>query len=136
VILTADLETVRRRLAELASSKSHRLVGWDSRWNLPSDWSPQTITSPENGMPFTQAGAWELIAELAQGGHPMREICLDRPPGDIAYEFLVDLAAATTTLYIKVQIKGGCIIGRSFHASVHRGLHGHSYRHQGGSDET
>jgi hypothetical protein len=120
-----EIARVRALMERLATSKSSRVVGWDSQWKLPSDWSPYSVIQPESGMPFTPAGAWELIAELAKEGHPLRRIELEVPPGESAYEFLVDLEGATVTLYIKVQFKGPFIVGRSFHYSVRRGLHGH-----------
>ncbi len=66
-------------------------------------------------MCFTEPGAWELIAELAEGSEPMQEVTLRQPDGDKAYEFNLRLAPSEPQLYIKVQVKRDTLWGRSFH---------------------
>jgi hypothetical protein len=85
---------------------------------MPCDWQPTTVTNPTVGMPFTDIDAWRFIAELAESGHPMEEIMLDQPKGAKGYVMIVELEVNTPNLYIKVQLKGGKIFGRSFHYSI------------------
>ena len=125
LLMSPESPEIRRLIARLAGSAKCRRLGWDSQWKLPSDWTPGTIDDPESGMPFTNAGAWNLLAELVEEGHPMEEVRLDVPLGDLAYVLLVNLEGADSTLYIKVQVKGGLLLGRSFHYSEKKGLHGH-----------
>jgi len=77
------------------------------------------VLNPETGLPFTDAGAWNFIADLLDAGHPIVEVRLRRPPGETAFEMVVDMGKNASQIYIKVQIMKGLICGRSFH---------HSYR--------
>jgi hypothetical protein len=81
---------------------------------MPCDWAPTQVET-KLGLYFTDAGAWELIAELLESGHPFQHITLRVPPGDVAYETTVRLRADLPVIYIKVQLKAGRIWGRSFH---------------------
>ena len=104
-------------LASLARNPRRRVTG--PRCGLPHEWRPESVPSPDSGLPFTPAAAWLFIAELLEGGHPCRVAKLREPPGVEAYEFLVDLPGGGRTLYIKIHLGlGGKVIGRSFHAST------------------
>ena len=81
---------------------------------MPCDWAPTQVET-RLGLVFTDAGAWDLIAELLEGGHPFNRVTLRKPPGDIAYETTIKLRADLPTIYVKVQLKAGRIWGRSFH---------------------
>ena len=63
------------------------------------------------------SGAWELIAELLELGHPIETIALENPAGKIGFVMHYELAPGTVPLYIKFQFGAGKIIGRSFHIS-------------------
>ena len=89
---------------------------------MPCDWRPWEVLRPETGMFFTDIGAWHFIAELAEAGHLMEEIILDKPRGERGYVMIVEFGPCVPDLYIKVQIKGGKIFGRSFHYSTGRSL--------------
>jgi hypothetical protein len=105
----------RRQLAQLARQRSRRRV---PRGELPCEWRPQTVTNPEDGQPFTDAGAWERIAQLLEdvAGQEVAVSVLDRPPGQTA--FVMRCAVPGGTLYIKVHYgHGPSILGRSFHYS-------------------
>ena len=87
----------------------------------PHDWRPQFVNNPEcPGYCFTEAGAWALIADQLEAGHPFEEIKLDVPRGEPAVVMLINLEPTQRPLYVKVQI-GPRIqaIGRSFHYSYH-----------------
>jgi hypothetical protein len=66
-------------------------------------------------MPFTDAGAWELIANLMEMEVEISEVTLRQPEGEKAYEVKIRLGVAEPLLYIKVQVKGETVFGRSFH---------------------
>lgn len=103
----------RRQLAILACRKSSRRLGW------PRHWSPTSVRDPkgEFGAPFTEAGAWEFIAELLDSDHAIEEVELRDPPGKSGYVLHVRLPN-DRPLYIKLELGSGTIIGRSFHYSI------------------
>jgi hypothetical protein len=85
---------------------------------MPCDWRPTTVTNPTSGICFTDISAWSRIAELAETGHPIEGLQLEQPKGEIGYVMSVMLDEKQPELYIKVQLKGGKIFGRSFHYST------------------
>ncbi len=84
---------------------------------MPCRWVPTTVTNPEVDMPFDDISAWHKIADLAEDGCPLEEVALEQPRGEKAYVMIIQLDAALPNLYIKVQVKGQFIFGRSFHYS-------------------
>ena len=79
------------------------------------------MTDPAAGLdvPFTNAGAWELIASRLENGHHVDAIDLRRPQGAKAYVMKIKVDPNTPMLYVKVEFRGGKIRGRSFHYSEH-----------------
>ena len=75
------------------------------------------MTDPRSGAMFTEPGAWDFVAEVLEQGHVMEPIVLDRPPGAIAYVLKIEQHVSVPTIYVKVQLGSGCVIGRSFHYS-------------------
>lgn len=66
---------------------------------------------------LTDAGAWELIADYLEAGHPFYEMELTSPQGAPAIYFELVLSEPRP-VYVKVQIGVRvCAIGRSFHIS-------------------
>ena len=57
------------------------------------------------------------MAALLEEGHAIEEVILSNPPGERAYVMNVDLGPRQPRLYVKIQIKAGCVFGRSFHYS-------------------
>lgn len=107
-----DLSNLRRDIATLAARKTARRYGW------PRDWRPQSVVNPEDGSPYTDEGAWELIAHLCESGVDIENKVIDEGHGGkAAYVIIVEHGGKR--LYIKVQLGSGCIIGRSFHYSHH-----------------
>jgi hypothetical protein len=51
---------IRHQLIVLSRRKSSRTSEWTR--NRPTEWQPTTVINPEDGMPFTDAGAWEFVA--------------------------------------------------------------------------
>lgn len=85
---------------------------------MPCVWNPYSIENPETGMPFSDASAWELICRILEK-YPQnfRQLRLDKPAGQIAYE-TVHILANGVRVYIKVQLFQGKAFGRSFHIST------------------
>jgi len=77
-----------------------------------------TVTNPETGLQFTDISAWHFIARIADEGADIEEMTLENPRGDTGYVIKVQLEVTAPELYIKVQLKGGKIWGRSFHYST------------------
>ena len=110
-----QLAANRRQLAQLARQKKRRRVPRE----LPCEWLPHTVPNPEDdNRPFTDAGAWEFIANLLDNeGQEVRTITLEQPAGVTAYVLGYSLPGGGT-LYVKVHFgHGPTILGRSFHYS-------------------
>jgi hypothetical protein len=67
-------------------------------------------------MSFAPREAWYFICECLDSGAPIREVELRQPPGAVAYELIVSLG--DRQLYIKLQLTGDRVLGRSFHYST------------------
>jgi hypothetical protein len=111
-----DIEEIRGDIARMARRKDARIVPRSPE--MPCDWNPTTVFNPEVGMYFTDNSAWHYIADLAEAKHPIEEITLNQPEGEKGYVMVVKLETSAPDLYIKVQLKGGKIFGRSFHYSI------------------
>jgi len=105
-------DTLRQLIANCRKS-SGRFLGF------PRDWCPHKIPNPEfAGFYFSDASAWEFIADTLQSGHTYSVIELDNLRGDLAITFVIALPSCVQPLYVKVQVGvGGKAIGRSFHLS-------------------
>ena len=66
---------------------------------------------------FTRAAAWELVAEKLDAGHEVEVVELRKPPGAKGYVMKIDLGPDVPTLYVKLQLRGKHVVGRSFHYS-------------------
>jgi len=110
-----SLVDVRRELAKRARRKDLRISLWTRE--RPCEWRPFEVENPGSGLPFTEVRAWEYIAELLESDQLVVEVRLQQPPGEIGYEMVVELGNGLPGLYIKVQLLGGRILGRSFHYS-------------------
>lgn len=78
---TEDLTSIRHQLSVLARRKKARELGW------PRDWQPSAVANPDNGQPFTPAGAWEFIAQVLseRTDIALETTRLQDPPGATAY---------------------------------------------------
>jgi len=95
----------------------------------PTQWRPYEITNPSSGLPFTDGGAWELIADRLDAGHPLVEMDLKKPAGKKGYVMLIDICDGKAPVYVKLQLGCGRVIARSFHRSIKAG------RDENGSNE-
>lgn len=109
-------DSIRRRLAALARDRHARIDQFTK--NRPIVWQPEQVANPESlGMPFSDAGAWDLIASRLESGHPVEVIELDKPPGATGYVMKIDIEPNQPQLYVKLEMGFGKIFGRSFHYS-------------------
>lgn len=113
--MSPDLDAVREELIRLCRSRKTRRVIFTKK--APCDWQPTSVAHPKFGGYFSDPGAWEYVAELLEEGHAIEEVILSNPPGERAYVMNVDLGPHQPKLYVKIQIKAGCVFGRSFHYS-------------------
>ena len=111
----SDLTAIRAELIRLCRNRKTRGVFFTRE--APCDWKPMTVVHPKFGMYFTYSGAWEFLADLLEEGHEIEEEVLSNPPGERAYVMRVDVGPNYPKLYVKIQIKSGCVLGRSFHYS-------------------
>jgi disulfide bond formation protein DsbB len=81
------------------------------------EWRPTEVISPETGMPFTESGAWMLIASLLGGSHAWQTAILEKPPGQKALTLSLTLPGNMAPLYIKVHMLEGMVYCRSFSLS-------------------
>ena len=107
----------RRQLALLARRPGARTSAFDR--SAPTDWRPTEVRDPEGGFSpfFTDAAAWELIADKLEEEHEVEVVELRKPPGAKGYVMKIDLGPDVPTLYVKLQLRGGQVVGRSFHYS-------------------
>lgn len=104
-----------RRIATLCRSSTTRIVGeWED--GDPSRWEPYAVHDPRYDELFTDAAAWDYIAELVELGDGLRQVALREPKGCVGYE-LIHVLSDKRVLYIKFRLAGGIVIGRSFHYS-------------------
>ncbi len=87
----------------------------------PREWTPNRVRQPgTDSSVFTEAGAWEFVAEKLETGHFYEEMRLDKPADAPAVVMKIQLAVDVPLLYVKIQIGPGIkAIGRSFHYSDH-----------------
>ncbi len=114
--MSDEIERIRQEIVRLARRKDARIVPRSRE--MPCRWQPMTVTNPETDLPFTEAGAWRYVADLAEFGHPIDQMIMKRPAGEIGYVLIAPLVRNSADLYIKIQLKGGKIFGRSFHLST------------------
>jgi hypothetical protein len=108
-----DPESIRKQAAILSLRKKARVVEFTNE--CPCDWRPRSVINPEDGQPFTESAAWNLIAKLLEQGESLELVELANPPGKKAYSMVHNIGGRI--VYIKFQLGAGKIIGRSFHYS-------------------
>jgi hypothetical protein len=108
-----DVESIRHQLVVLCRRKKARKTEWSV--HCPTEWQPSTVIDPQSGLPFTDAGAWEFVADRLEDGSQLESVQLDKPPGSTGYVLKIPLDSRK--LYVKLQLGSGSVIGRSFHYS-------------------
>lgn len=114
-------EATRHHLVVLARRRNARRTEFSRE--SPTDWRPAQVRNPDGLFEnhFTDVTAWELIASKIEAGHPLETIHLDKPPGAKGYVMKIDIEPGQPQLYIKLQLRSGQIVGRSFHYSEREG---------------
>jgi hypothetical protein len=105
-------DDIRRQLASLGVSRKTRTTVFTAA--RPTDWNPTATLHPATGEPFTPDGAWEFVCGLISQGVEIETMVLDKPPGRTGYVIKCD-GHGGETIYIKLQLGSGQVIGRSFH---------------------
>lgn len=97
--------------------RNTRLRSANHRNDRPVDWRPSDVGNPNSflGGSFTDMAAWEFIAERLEDGEAVEVVELRKPKGAQAYVMKIDLGP--DVLYVKLQLTGSKVIGRSFHIS-------------------
>ena len=108
-------EPVRAELARRARNKRTRQNKFEPE--EPCVWRPRQVVNPESGLPFTDAGAWNFIAELLEAGHEVTTVVLEKPLGKTAYVMVVKGYTDCPDIYIKLTMTRNMVNGRSFHDS-------------------
>lgn len=105
---------IRARLAALARSKRTRQTQFTAA--MPTRWQPAQVTDPTTRQAFTEDGAWQYIANQLDAGVSIEAIPLEKPPGKTGYVLKLP-GANGAVIYVKLQICGDHVRGRSFHLS-------------------
>lgn len=110
-------EDIRREIVRLSSSGRTRRVDFSP--SEPCEWKPTSITDPRSGKYFSDASAWEFLADCFERAllGDIYRVELDRPPGKLGYTLQVPGVTGKPPIYMKVQIVSGAVKGRSFHYS-------------------
>ncbi len=111
--MTVPAELKRQIIVLCRNSKTRKL-------GFPSRWCPGQVISPESDLPFTESGAWCLVADVLEAGEELRPVALRNPPAGTGYVITTKLSDSKE-IYIKLQMGNGCVLGRSFHYSAPSG---------------
>jgi hypothetical protein len=114
VIVLSRLE--RARLAGLARQSRCRISTFSK--SRPCQWDPVT-THSERGYSYSDAGAWALIADCLVSELPIYTIDVGKPPGAWAYVFFLPPTSKWRGVYMKFEVTGPGLYGRSFHHPEH-----------------
>jgi hypothetical protein len=121
-------DEIRKRLAWWASSRRTRSRVFRS--DRPCDWRATGMTDPRTNEAFTEDAAWDYVAQMITDGVDIEVIELDIPPGKKGYVMSLPSHNPQTPIYVKLQLGGDCVIGRSFHYSTRS-----AGKSEGGNDE-
>ena len=115
--MSINAET-RRQLAQFARSRRTRTTAFSSQ--QPTDWRPHEVRDPAGGLSptYTDSAAWELIASRLEGGHEVEVVDLRKPLGAKGYVMKISRGRNEPAVYVKLQLRGRQVVGRSFHYST------------------
>lgn len=105
---------IRGQLIRLSGSRRTRLTAWTPA--RPTHWAPASVIDPQTGDPFTEESAWEFVIAALEDGEDIELVTLEKPPGKKGYVMKLP-GNGGCTIYVKLQLGGGVVIGRSFHVS-------------------
>lgn len=110
-------DPIRRQLVSLVRRPQSRNATFNRM--RPKKWQPAQVRNP-NGIldaDFTDSTAWEFIASRLESGEPVEVIKLDKPQGQNGYVMKIDIGSDMPRLYVKLELSGSKVFGRSFHYS-------------------
>lgn len=108
-------DDIRRRLCTFARSRRTRTSLFSPV--RPTHWSPYSVRCPDTLGTFNSDSCWQFVVDMIEGGADMWPVLLEKPPGTTAYVMLAD-GFEGERIYIKLQLGGDQVIGRSFHVSL------------------
>jgi len=113
-------DDIRRQLVAFARRPRDRISKWTRA--RPTDWRPESVNRPNAPFDstFRDATAWDLIASKLEEGHAVEVIELRRPSGAKGYVMHIDIEAGRPQIYVKLELAGRKVFGRSFHYSEKR----------------
>ena len=106
----------RKALAQGCRDPALRITG--RNLNVPNRWRPWAIKESDTGMRFSDAGAWEFIAEcLLDKAIEVEDLPTKlRDPPVPAVVFKIHMPWHGERLYVKLgELRGGVVLGVSFH---------------------
>jgi hypothetical protein len=106
---------LRKQLSQMCRSRRTREADFSEE--APCEWTPTAVTDPATGTAFTDEGAWTFIADLLDKGHHVDIVTLRKPAGKTGYVMIAQGVPARAQIYIKLQMLGNRVRGRSFHIS-------------------
>ena len=113
-----DLDAVRKKMLNLLEAGK-----FTDAWSKerPVDWNPGKVMNPYSdiGMEFTHESCWDFIGQLLLEGHPIEVVPLKKPQGEKGYVMIFQTKPGYSDIYIKLQIAGDTLVGRSFHYSYY-----------------
>lgn len=68
---------------------------------------------------FTGPGSWAFLADYLESNGDIYSITLDKPPDRIAYVIFLPPTTVWRGLYVKFELAGPGLYGRSFHHPKH-----------------
>lgn len=110
-----DISRIRQELIRLCGSRRTRRVPRSKE--IPCRWFPYQTVDPNTGRPFTEAGAWEYVAQNLGAGCEITLVTLRKPKDKKGYVMKLPGAKDRALIYVKLQIGSGVVYGRSFHDS-------------------
>jgi hypothetical protein len=109
-------KTERARLAGLARQSRCRTSTFSK--SRPCQWDPFTTLSAA-GYSYGDAGTWALVADCLESEISIYTIALDKPPGAWAYVLFLPPTDTWRGVYMKFEVTGPGLHGRSFHHPEH-----------------
>lgn len=110
LVVVSKLE--RARLAGLARQAKCRTSAFSQ--HRPCQWDPFNTLS-DGGYSYTDAGAWAALADYLESDAPIYTTSLDKPPGAWAYVLFLAPTKLWRGIYMKFEVTGPGLHGRSFH---------------------
>jgi hypothetical protein len=87
---------------------------------IANRWEPFTVRHPELHAVFTEAGAWDFIADCLEGGEKLNSLPPTQKFPDYAIYMLHAPVSGGRRIYIKIALRQelNMVIGVSFHYST------------------